>query len=291
MGYFVANANFKLDDASSDVNKRKTCEPEMKAILGLMLAAATNGLRSFESYFSVGKDDESLFYGPAFGQYGISKNRALIVIRAATLSPGPQQPAGSDVHWFIDDRLAEFCAHINTVFRSCWISTGDETGPAWHGEEGEGDFDKCPHITVCKRKPEPVCAQFNDVCCAETKVMTFIEFEKAKKYHEGLKYMASVGSYNSAMTVRMCEPIKNCNGVFNGDARFMGVKSAYYNMLIHRVHSSGDVKNNSALSPRKEMQRLVGKKHGDWLVMHSYIYIHEISYELQIFFNRAAPRT
>ena len=47
----------------------------------------------------------------------------------------------------------------------------DETGPMWHGKEGEDDFNMCPHVTFVPRKPEPVCAEFNDICCAISRVM------------------------------------------------------------------------------------------------------------------------
>ena len=86
------------------------------------------------------KNDDSLFPPGAFGQFGINKNRALIIIRAMHLSDGPEKPAGElDTHWFIDGPLEEYNEHMMGHFRSSHLFTMDETGPRWNGGEGEND--------------------------------------------------------------------------------------------------------------------------------------------------------
>ena len=115
---------------------------------------------------------------------------------------------------------------------------------------------------MCKRKPEPVCAQFNDSGCALSGVMMKVEFESGAKHHVGLKYMDKAGTYNAAMTVRLAEPWANANGLVYGDARFTSVKAAYHQMAELDVDSLGDLKTGSALFPRKELSRLVAKEHG-----------------------------
>ena len=263
---FVRTANTKLFDNPVDKNWRKTCEPEMIVILGEALASVIMGV-PFEKCFAVTKEDDSLLAPSMFGQYGVSKNRALIVLRSAHLSDGPEQPAGADANWFIDGPLAQFNEHLKKSYRHSWAVTGDETGPAWHGGEGEGNFNLCPHVTFVPRKPEPVCAEFNDTADALTRVMIYFEYEKAAKYHAAEKYMTEVGSYNAAMTVRMSEAAANANAAFYGDSRFGSVKAAYFNKKINDVDSIFDVKTATALYPRKELSRLCPKEHGAIIVM------------------------
>ena len=40
---------------------------------------------------------------------------------------------------------------MKSSVRPSWLGTMDESGNVWHGAEGEGNFYKCPHITVVKR--------------------------------------------------------------------------------------------------------------------------------------------
>ena len=47
--------------------------------------------------------------------------------------------------------------------------------------------------------------------------MVMLEFEKAKKYHAGEKYMDTVGSYNAAMTTRLAAPFAHSNAAMYGD--------------------------------------------------------------------------
>ena len=63
--------------------------------------------------------------------------------------------------------------------------------------------------------------------------MDTIEFEMAAKYHADTKYVGThTGSYNAALAMRMAEVGKGSNllqqPVVYGDARFGGVKSAYF---------------------------------------------------------------
>ena len=156
---------------------------------------------------------------------------------------------------------------MKTVYKSSYLSCMDESGPPWNGKEGEGDYNVCAHITVCKRKPEPVCAQFNDICDAITRVMTMVEFEKAKKYHATSKYMDTVGSYNAAMTTRLVEPIKFQNAIAYGDSRFGGVKAVHSCKKKLGVETIFDIKTGTSLFPRKEIVRLCGKEHGSMILM------------------------
>ena len=177
------------------------------------------------------------------------------------------QPEGKDANWFIDDRLEEFNEHMDKTFSSSYLGTMDESGPPWHGNEAEGNIGACPHITICKRKPESFCAQFNDAGCAKSNVLNYLEFEKAAKYHKDAPLMDTVGTYNAAMTVRCAEPWAWKNGVIYGDSRFGSVKAAYYLMLLKGVHSIFDIKTGTALYPRKELQRICPKEHGSIVVM------------------------
>ena len=179
----TTTANIRLLDDPTDKTYRKTSMPEMEAVLGMALAASVAGFGAFEGYFSTaGVGDDSCFAGAGFGQFGINKNRAVVLLRFAHLSDGPEQPDGADQHWFIDGPCGEFNAHMAKVFKAGYLACMDESGPPWHGAEGEGNYNKNPHTTVCKRKPEPICAQFNDSGCALSDVMTYIEFEKAAGY-------------------------------------------------------------------------------------------------------------
>ena len=45
------------------------------------------------------------------------------------------------------ERTDEFNVHMRHCFRAGWLGTADETGPMWHGGEGEGDFNMCPHVS------------------------------------------------------------------------------------------------------------------------------------------------
>ena len=149
-----------------------------------------------DSYFSSNDFDSSgLFPAPGFGRHGINKNRALVLLRSAHLSDGPMQP-GTDPHWFIDGPLAEFNEHMQASLRPSHLGCIDETGCLWRGGESEGDFKDCPHITVVKRKPEPIVAEFNDVCCASSCIMMKMEFEKAAKYHKATEHFDLTGTYN-----------------------------------------------------------------------------------------------
>ena len=85
----VETANNSLSDDNIDKNYRLTCKAEMECILGEQLGAAVEGLGDFSSCFAVTNSPDTLFPPPGFGQYGVTKNRALIVSRAAHLSHGP----------------------------------------------------------------------------------------------------------------------------------------------------------------------------------------------------------
>ena len=151
--------------------------------------------------------------------------------------------------------------------RPSWLGTMDESGNVWHGGEGEGNFFKCPHITVVKRKPEPIVAEFNDACCALSEIMVILEYEKAAKYHKESGNFEHTGSYNAAMTTRLTEPWAKTNAAVYGDSRFGSVKAAYWNKKLHNTHSLFDIKTGTALFPRKELVRLCAKEHGSILVM------------------------
>ena len=151
--------------------------------------------------------------------------------------------------------------------RPGWLGTMDESGNVWHGAEGEGNFYKCPHITVVKRKPEPIVAEFNDACCALSEIMVILEYEKAAKYHKESGNFEHTGSYNAAMTTRLTEPWAKTNAAVYGDSRFGSVKAAYWNKKLHNTHSLFDIKTGTALFPRKELVRLCAKEHGSILVM------------------------
>ena len=151
--------------------------------------------------------------------------------------------------------------------RPGWLGTMDESGNVWHGAEGEGNFYKCPHIPVVKRKPEPIVAEFNDACCALSEIMMILEYEKAAKYHKESGNFEHTGSYNAAMTTRLTEPWAKTNAAVYGDSRFGSVKAAYWNKKLHNTHSLFDIKTGTALFPRKELVRLCAKEHGSILVM------------------------
>jgi hypothetical protein len=268
---FVDTANVTLLDDPIDKNYRQTTPGEMTAILGLELAASVLGVGNFSSCFAIQNDPDSLFPPAAFGQYGICKNRALIVGRAAHLSAGPQRPAGATPHWFIDDRLREFNDHMAMCYRSSWLGCMDETGPAWHGGEGEDDYNKCPHVTFVPRKPEPVCAEFNDIVCALSRVLVMLEYEKASKYHKDEEYVEELGSYNAAMTVRLTAPFANRNATVYGDSRFGQVRAAFSSWKKHKAHSLFDIKTGTSLFPRADIIRLCAKDHGSIVVMQAQI--------------------
>ena len=163
--------------------------------------------------------------------------------------------------------LQQFNDHMKKSYRTSYLSCMDETGPMWHGEEGEGNYNMCPHVTVVHRKPEPVCAEFNTMSDAIPRIMCYFEFEKAAVYHGAVKYMDTVGSYNAALAVRMSEGLANKNAAVYGDARFGSVKAAYYCKTLHGVESAWDIKTGSALFPRAELVRLCPKEHGSIVVM------------------------
>ena len=263
---YVETANKKLTLDAVDPNYRKTCVAEIEAVLGLALAASVHGSGPFDSYFGTGYDESGLFQSPGFGRHGVNKNRSLILLRAMHLSHGPDQP-GDDPHWFIDGPLAEFNAHMAASVRPSWLGTMDESGNVWHGAEGEGDYNKCPHITVVKRKPEPIVGEFNDACCALSEIMMMVEFEKAAKYHSTSENFNHTGSYNAAMTTRLSSPWAKKNAAVYGDSRFGSVKAAYFNKKLHNVHSLFDIKTGTALFPRKELMRLCAKEHGSIVVL------------------------
>ena len=264
---FVDTANRSLTPGAIDPNYRLTTVPEMECVLGLQLAAAVHGGAPFDSYFSSNDFDSSgLFPAPGFGRHGINKNRALVLLRSAHLSDGPMQP-GTDPHWFIDGPLAEFNEHMQASLRPSHLGCMDETGCVWRGGESEGDFKDCPHITVVKRKPEPIVAEFNDVCCASSCIMMKMEFEKAAKYHKATEHFDLTGTYNAAMTVRLSAPFAKKNAVVYGDSRFGSVKAAYFNKKVNNVHSMFDIKTGTSLFPRKELVRLCPKEHGALVVM------------------------
>ena len=156
---------------------------------------------------------------------------------------------------------------MKSSVRPSWLGTMDESGNVWHGAEGEGNFYKCPHITVVKRKPEPIVAEFNDACCALSEIMVILEYEKAAKYHKESGNFEHTGSYNAAMTTRLTEPWAKTNAAVYGDSRFGSVKAAYWNKKLHNTHSLFDIKTGTALFPRKELVRLCAKEHGSILVM------------------------
>ena len=264
---FMETANTNLQHDPVDNNYRMTCEAEVEAILGLELGAAVMGMGDFSKCFSVTTDPESLFPPAGFGQYGISKNRALIVGRLMHLSKGPSRPAGADPHWFIDEPLEEFNQHMSTFYRGSFLGTMDETGPMWHGKEGEDDFNMCPHVTFVPRKPEPVCAEFNDICCAISRVMLRMEFEKAAVYHKDEEYVDELGSYNAAMTTRLSTPFAHQNAAVYGDSRFGILKAAVKIWKKFKVHSAFDMKTGTSLFPRDDLIRLCPKEHGSLVVM------------------------
>ena len=264
---YVDTANRSLSADAIDPNYRLTNAAEMQCVFGLQLAAAVHGGAPFDSYFSNNDFDASgLFPAPGFGRHGVTKNRALILLRSAHLSDGPMQP-GTDPHWFIDGPLEEFNKHMQASLRPSHLGCMDESGCVWHGGEGEGDFKDCPHKTVVPRKPEPIVGEFNDICCASSQVMMKMEFEKAAKYHRTTEHFDLTGSYNAAMTVRLSEPFAKKNAVVYGDSRFGSVKAAYFNKAVHNVHSMFDIKTGTALFPRKELKRLCPKEHGALVVM------------------------
>ena len=109
------------------------------AVATVALAAAANGSGPFESFFGRGFDvNDDLFPKAEFGRFGVSKNRAEILLRSMHLSDGPEQPAGAGVHWFLDSVLADYNSHIAKAFKPSWLGCIDESGPPWHGVEGEG---------------------------------------------------------------------------------------------------------------------------------------------------------
>ena len=63
----------------------------VECILDLAGACAVHGSGPLSSMFSAAPYDPSGFFpGPQFGRFGVTKNRALIVLRAAHLSLGPE---------------------------------------------------------------------------------------------------------------------------------------------------------------------------------------------------------
>lgn len=265
-------ANKELQDDPANPNYRKTSAAELECVFGLALAASVHGSGPFDTYFSNAPlDDAGMFAGPGFGRFGINKNRALVLLRCAHLSDGPQQPAGEGPHWFIDPVIDEFNVHMKTHFKPSYLGCADESGPPWHGREEEADYNACPHTSFVPRKPEPLCAEFNTVGCALSRILNKLEFEKAAKYHSSTKHFAAVGSYNAAMTVRLAEPWANQNGLIYGDSRFGSVKAAYFNKVINDVDSIFDIKTAHSLFPKKELARLVPKKHGAVIVMQATI--------------------
>ena len=248
------------------------------------------------------------------------------MLRAIHLSPGPKQPAGQGPHWFINGPLREWREWMAAHFRSSWLRCMDESGPPWHGGEGEGDYNLCPHRMYIPRKPEPLCAEFNTAGsrsklelltltltltltpnsnpnpnpnpnlnphphpgphpgptspnpnhrCSASRIVDTIEFEMAAKYHADTKYVGThTGSYNAALAMRMAEVGKGSNllqqPVVYGDARFGGVKSAYFIMKEFGVHSAWDVKTMTALFPKAELVRITPKEHGAFVVMQAEI--------------------
>ena len=264
---FARTANRSLTEDPIDKNYRKTTPAEIEAIFGECLAAALMGVDEFATCFAVSPDPNSVFPPAAFGQYGISKNRALIIMRAAHLSDGPMQPPGESEHWFIDNPLEEFNTHMHNNFRPGWLGCMDESGPMWHGGEGIGDFRLNPHNSFVPRKPEPLCAEVNDSGCALSRVMTFLEFEKAKAFHGDEKFTDVTGSYNAAMAMRLAQPWANKNGAIYGDSRFGSVKSAVFTWKHLKVHTAYDVKTATALYPRNEIIRLCPKENHATIVM------------------------
>ena len=264
----TTTANESLFDEPLDKNYRKTSVSEMTCVLGLALGAAANGSGPFDSFFARDYDELGMFPKAHFGKFGVPKNRAEILLRAAHLSDGPLQPAGADPHWFIDGPLKEYNEHMASHLKPSWLGCVDESGPPWHGKEGEGDFNKCPHVMWVPRKPEPLCAEFNDSGCAICNVMMWVEYEKAAKYHATAPLMTECkGKYNAALAVRAAKPWAGTNAVVYGDARFGSVNAAVKNMQINGTHSIYDIKTGSALFPQDDLKRLCGKKHGDLVVM------------------------
>ena len=152
----AAHANESLLAVPADQNYRKTTPGEVECILGLAGACAVNGSGPLSSMFSTAPFDASGFFpGPCFGRFGVCKNRALIVLRAIHLSPGPKQPAGQGPHWFINGPLREWREWMAAHFRSSWLRCMDESGPPWHGGEGEGDYNLCPHSSGCTFPASP----------------------------------------------------------------------------------------------------------------------------------------
>lgn len=259
-------ANKQLLDAPTDKNYRKTTPAEMECVLGLAVSSALAAGGPFDTCFSSSPATKtSLFPGLMFGQYGITKNRAVMLLRISHLSHGPDMPCGADPNWFIDEPCKQFTAHLATVFKPSWLNSMDESGPPCHLREGEGNYYLSPHTTVCTRKPEPICLQFNDSGCALSGVVNCVEFEKAAKYHSAM--LGACGTYNAAMTVRLSTPSANMNAANYGDSRFGSVKAAWHNMVTNESHSAFDIKTGSSLFPRKELQRLCGKEHGSVVVM------------------------
>ena len=267
----TSTANRLLEDDPVDLNYRKTCTAEVEAILGLELAAAVSGVGNFSKCFAILQDPDSLFPPAAYGQYGITKNRALIVGRLMHLSDGPLKPAGADNHWFLDGPIDEFNDHMSRAYRGSYLGTMDESGPMWHGKEGEGDYNKSPHTAYLPRKPEPVCAEFNDICCALSRVMVRLEFEKGVAYHKDLPFVEELGSYNAAMTVRLTTPFAHQNAAVYGDSRFGIIKAAWKNWKLHKTHSVFDMKTGTSLFPRVEIIKICPKEHGSLVVMQAQI--------------------
>ena len=164
---------------------------------------------------------------------------------------------------------------MKAKFVCSWQATIDESMWKWSANAAALP-NSIPHLSVCKRKPEPLGLETKNMCCGESGVTLFMEKLEGKHRMAGKKYNDR-HQHTTATTLRLIEgagldekgkrPEDAVGCKVNGDSWFASHQTAKACMEELAVHFVGNVKTATKHFPKKEIWAcLEGSNRGDHVV-------------------------
>ena len=185
-----------------------------------------------DQMWAEGRSAISIVSGAGLGQWGISKNRFVLLWacygRLYPLSELEPDTSNTDPWRFSDFWLRCFNQHMSRVVVPGWSLAPDEGMCPWDAPAGDRSFD-IPHSTFEPRKPKNIGAELKMTMEGQSGICLRAEVLKGAAFNSTAKYRDE-WNYTCAMNLRLADPwIHSPSGperVFMADSHFGGVDEA-----------------------------------------------------------------
>ncbi len=134
-----------------------------------------------------------LFGPPGFLQW-MSRNRFEQILRYFSVSD-PDAADIADPWYLVRGLIDAFNGNRKQFVFASWLPVVDELMSAWVGQN-------IPHLSLVKRKPEPLGCEVKCLCCAVSGVMLFLELQEGKERMGKKEYVTELAA-TAACTKRM----------------------------------------------------------------------------------------